>query len=85
MPMKSLASVALIAALSLSSAAFAENSGTDKNDAKDPDRMICKSEEQTGSRLAKKKVCMTAAEWKESRRQQRMEIDRAQANNYKNN
>jgi hypothetical protein len=83
--MKSLVSVALVAALSISSAALASDASTDKKDAKDPDRMICKAEEQTGSRLAKKKTCMTAAEWKETRRVQRMEIDRSQANNYKNN
>jgi hypothetical protein len=82
--MKSIVSVALIASFALTSAAFAAGDSADSKDAKDPDRMICKSEEQTGSRLARKKVCMTAAEWKESRRQQRMEVDRAQANNYKN-
>jgi hypothetical protein len=31
----------------------------------DPNRQICKSEEVTGTRLGSKKVCMTAAQWKE--------------------
>jgi len=83
--MKSLVSVALVVFFALSSAAFAGDESAEKKPAKDPDRLICKTEMATGSRLAQKKICMTAAEWKESRRQQRMEIDRSQANNYKNN
>ncbi|RYE56135.1 MAG: hypothetical protein EOP18_04820 [Rhizobiaceae bacterium] len=83
--MKSLVSVALIASFAFSSAAFADvESGTPAKPAKDPNRMICKSEEQTGSRLNKKKTCMTATQWEEQRRLSRMEIDRSQANNYKN-
>ncbi len=78
--MKSFVSVALIAAFSLSTAAFAQEG--EKKDGKDPDRMICKAEEQIGTRLAKKKVCMTAAQWKEQRRLSRMEIDRSQSNRY---
>jgi hypothetical protein len=36
------------------------------NTAKAPerDRVICKAIEETGSLIAKKKVCMTAADWK---------------------
>lgn len=32
---------------------------------KDPDRVICRTQEEIGSRLRKKKVCMTAAQWRE--------------------
>ncbi len=52
-------------------------------DHKDPGRMICKAEDQTGTRIAKKKTCMTAVQWKEQRRASRMEIDKTQANRYK--
>ncbi|MFP5454877.1 MAG: hypothetical protein ACLGHK_05195, partial [Alphaproteobacteria bacterium] len=82
--MKSFLSVALIASFSLSTAAFAAESGT-KKDKKDPDRLICRSEEVLGSRLAKNKRCLTAAQWDEERRAQRTLIDRAQATNFKNN
>jgi hypothetical protein len=78
--MKSLVSVALIAAFGLSTAALAQED--DKKDNKDPDRMICRSEAQIGSRLAKKKVCMTAQQWKEQRRLSRLEIDKTQSNRY---
>ncbi len=78
--MKSLVSVALAVAVSFSTAAFADEA--EKKDGKDPDRMICRSEPQIGSRLAKKKVCMTAQQWKEQRRLSRMEIDRTQSNRY---
>lgn len=82
--MKYLLSAALIVSFTLSSAAFANEEGT-KKAAKDPSRMICKAEQQTGSRLVKKKTCMTATQWKEQQRLSRMEIDRNQANNYKSN
>lgn len=78
--MKSLVSVALVAAFGLSTAALAQES--EKKDGKDPDRMICKSEAQIGSRLAKKKTCMTAQQWQEQRRLSRLEIDRTQSNRY---
>ena len=36
------------------------------NGAKDnPDRIICETQEQIGSRIASKKICMTASQWKE--------------------
>lgn len=78
--MKSLVSAALIAAFGLSTAALAEDSA--KKDNKDPDRMICKTEAQIGSRLAKKKTCMTAQQWQEQRRLSRLELDRTQSNRY---
>ncbi len=78
--MKSLVSVALIAAFGLSTVALAEEA--EKQDSKNPDRMICRAEEQIGTRLSKKKVCMTAQQWKEQRRLSRMEIDRNQSNRY---
>ena len=39
--------------------------------AKDPNRMICQREEQLGSRLSARKVCMTATEWDQLRRDSR--------------
>jgi hypothetical protein len=37
--------------------------------------MICEKQEEIGSRLGGKKVCHTAAEWQELRRQNREQID----------
>jgi hypothetical protein len=42
---------------------------------KDPNRMICERQEEIGSRLGGKKVCHTAAEWQELRRQNREQVD----------
>jgi len=46
--------------------------------AKDPNRMVCEKIEVIGSRLSSKRVCMTAAQWAEQRRHDRMELDRTQ-------
>ncbi|MET0377251.1 MAG: hypothetical protein ABW128_23705 [Rhizorhabdus sp.] len=81
--MKSLVNVALIATFALSSAAFADEGA--KKDKDDPDRLICRSEEVTGSRLVKQKRCLTKAQWAEDRRIQKLAIDKAQTTRYKNN
>jgi hypothetical protein len=82
--MKSLAYLALIATAGLSVAVHAEEAdkAADKNN---PDKLICRSEAQTGSRLSKNKRCMTKAQWDEDRRQNRMQLEQNQANRFKNN
>jgi hypothetical protein len=37
----------------------------------DPNKMICRSTTQIGSRLDTKRVCRTVAEWKEAEKEQR--------------
>lgn len=49
-------------------------------DANDADKEICKGEKPTGTRLAKKKVCRTKAEWDEFYRLQRAETEQMQRN-----
>jgi hypothetical protein len=44
----------------------------------DPNERVCESIPVVGSRLAKKKVCATRAEWEEKRRLDREAIDQAQ-------
>ena len=39
---------------------------------------ICRTEEITGSRLAKKKVCKTRSQWADQQLQDRQEIERVQ-------
>ncbi len=46
----------------------------------DPNRRICEVEETTGTRLGARKVCMTAAQWAEKRREHRETVERAQKN-----
>ncbi len=43
--------------------AAASASAKDAAQAKDADRMICRNEEQTGSRLGGRHVCMSKADW----------------------
>ena len=49
-----------------------------KADTKDPNRMICERQKSTESRVATKRVCMTAAEWDERRREDREAIEKGQ-------
>ena len=46
----------------------------------DPGEMICKLEREPSSRLARRKVCRTAAQWEEERRIERGNLDRHQYN-----
>lgn len=47
---------------------------------KDPNRMICERADTTGTRLGARKICLTAAQWQEKRREHREELERAQKN-----
>lgn len=42
------------------------------------DEIICEKQAVIGSRLAKKKVCMTRAQWADMRLQDRQEVERVQ-------
>lgn len=50
----------------------------EKADKKDPNRIICEKQEVVGSRLATKRVCMTAAQWETRRREDREAIEKGQ-------
>lgn len=45
-------------------------------------RIICERIEETGSRLASKRICMTAEQWAERRRGDREALESAQAKTY---
>lgn len=69
-------SVAIVAALALVSvSASAEEK---KAEGKDPNRIVCQKQEVLGSRVATKRVCMTAAEWDAKRLEDRQNLDRNQ-------
>jgi hypothetical protein len=40
------------------------------------DRVICRTDDTTGSRITKKKICMTAAQWRESSYQAGQSVER---------
>jgi hypothetical protein len=45
---------------------------------KDPNRIICERIQEVGSRLASKRICMTALQWEEQRRRDRESLQDAQ-------
>jgi len=47
----------------------------------DPNRLICVTEDVTGSRLNSKRICHTASEWEAYRQTVRSSVDRAQSQN----
>jgi hypothetical protein len=53
----------------------ADNSQQTSKPATNPDKVICESQQQIGSRIATKKVCMTAQQWKEHAAQIRQQLD----------
>ena len=59
-----------------STAALAEEPKQDT--AAKPDKMICRFEADTGSRLTGTRVCLTREQWAERRRQTREDTERAQ-------
>ncbi|ONF96430.1 hypothetical protein [Sphingomonas jeddahensis] len=66
-------------------AASAQTVSHPKEDKSDPNRMVCRTVETTGSRLGKRKICRTAAEWTEVQAMERRDLDRNQALRTKNN
>jgi len=65
--------IALVAA----SAVLAQPS-TSGESKSDPNKQICRTQMDIGSRLARTRSCHTAGEWAELRRQARQNIDRIQ-------
>ena len=70
----------IIVALTIAAPAVAQNTAPSpaQKPAKNPDRIVCESYEELGSRLATKKVCKTAREWEEERRQARSAAEDSQ-------
>jgi hypothetical protein len=66
----------IFAALALVPAiAAAEDKKVDKND---PNRIVCEKQEVLGSRVATKKICMTAVQWEDRRREDREAVEKGQ-------
>jgi invasion protein IalB len=75
-----LALVACTAQLLGAAPALAQTQASDSSPAKnkDPNRIICERIQETGSRLASKRVCMTALQWEDQRRRDRENLQDAQ-------
>ena len=52
--------------------------GSDKAQTDYLNERICRTEEVTGSRLSKKKVCKTRSQWADQQMQDRQELERVQ-------
>lgn len=83
--------VAVAAAVALAAPALAGGQGQEdpsKPSAEEvtdtsQNRMVCKRQKNTGSRLSSKRVCMTAAQWAQLEQDQRQAIERVQAGRMK--
>jgi hypothetical protein len=65
----------IVAVALMPTAAIAAEKVADK---KDPNRIVCEKQGVVGSRLATKRVCMTAAEWEIRRQEDRQAIEKSQ-------
>jgi hypothetical protein len=70
-----------VSALLASSAGWAQapTAGQPNESRYDPNEMICRSIEDTGSRLSRSRICLTRAQWADHRRHQRQTVERNQA------
>jgi invasion protein IalB len=71
---------ALVSTSLASAPAFAQAQQQQQTERKaaDPNEVVCEKQEDTGSRLATHRVCMTRSQWAEQRRMDRQQIDQAQ-------
>jgi len=70
----------LCAVFMLAGTAAANESASKSAPKSDPDKVVCRLSNDTGSRLGRVRVCKTNAQWAEMRRQTRETIDRIQNN-----
>lgn len=68
----------LAVALALATAAVASEPTSTSKKGKDPNEKICENQGVLGSRLAKRRVCATRAEWEERKQRERDMVDRTQ-------
>lgn len=83
--MKFVAALALGAMMSVSMAPAAYAKKEDDSATGDPNRVICKKMAVTGSRLKKTRLCYTARQWEDMRKDTRQTVEAAQMQNGKSN
>jgi hypothetical protein len=76
---RSIIALGFAAVLATHSIANAKLTHSENEEVGDPNRVICRTEQQIGTRLQKIRRCHTAAEWAEVKRDNRRVIDRVQA------
>jgi hypothetical protein len=75
---KAMKKLILIAALLAPTGAALADSASASASAKRNTQMVCRPIKETGSRLSKKRICMTREEWAEQKRIMRADLDRSQ-------
>ena len=76
--MKKLLLSATLAGCAAAALSQAPGETTNRGTGNDPNEIVCVNEAQLGSRLAKRRVCRTRAQWEEHHRQMRLAVDKAQ-------
>ena len=75
---KALAVGTMLGATAAMAQAPAGNTETKVGPNQDPNQVVCVNEGEIGSRLSRRRVCRTRAEWAEMERQTRQAVDRTQ-------
>lgn len=68
-----------LAAAAIAASAGARDTKADHEETGKQDRIICRTEQDTGSRLKVSRRCHTAAEWSQIKREIRQTVDKVQA------
>lgn len=68
----------VIPAAVIPATAMAAEDDSKARKAPDPDEVVCVSEPELGSRLVRRRTCMTRAQWAERRLQDRQTVERSQ-------
>jgi hypothetical protein len=71
-------SILILSAAAIVGTAAAASDSVNKTGKGDPNRVICRTINDTGDKLRKTRACHTAAEWQELRRQARESIEHIQ-------
>ena len=77
--------IAFVALFAMAAPAMADDGAKSRRSANnDPNRVICRTEQSTGSRLATQKRCLTAQQWADQKLIDRQVVERAQGGGWKN-
>ena len=70
--------IIVLATVALVGTAAAASDSSNKSGKADPNKIICRTLNDTGDKLRKTRACHTAAEWRELRRQTRESVEQIQ-------
>jgi len=76
--MKKFVAVAALATVAAATAGAVAQQPAQPKGTSASDRVICRNIHEVGSRIASHRLCMTATQWAEQRRQQRQDVERQQ-------